>query len=66
MMTALKEEIIRQDIQTVDEVMITRLLQDNEGRIGGACGISLADTNFITFQAKSTIITTGGLVGFIQ
>jgi len=60
MMTALKEEIIRQDIQTVDEVMITRLLQDNEGRIGGACGISLADTNFITFQAKSTIITTGG------
>ena len=60
MMTALKEEIIRQEIQTVDEVMITKLLQDSEGRIGGAFGISLSETNFITFIAKSTIITTGG------
>ena len=60
MMTALKEEIIRQDIQTVDEVMIINLLQDSEGRVGGACGISLSNTNFITFLAKSTVITTGG------
>lgn len=60
MMTALKEEIIRQDIQTMDEVMITKLIQDSEGRIGGAFGISLSDNNFITFIAKSTIITTGG------
>lgn len=60
MMTALKEEIIRQDIQTVDEVMITGLLQDDEGRIGGACGISLSDTKFMVFLAKSTIVTTGG------
>lgn len=60
MMTALKEEIIRQNIQTVDEVMITKLLQDSKGRIGGACGISLSENNFLTFIAKSTIITTGG------
>ncbi len=60
MMTALKEEIIRQNIQTVDEVMITKLIQDSEGRIGGAFGISLSDNKFITFIAKSTIITTGG------
>lgn len=60
MMTALKEEIIRQDIQTVDEVMITTLLQDSEGRIGGACGISLSSTKFMVFLAKSTIVTTGG------
>jgi len=60
MMTALKEEVIRQDIQTVDEVMITTLLQDTEGRIGGACGVSLSDTHFLTFLAKSTIVTTGG------
>nr|WP_319373605.1 fumarate reductase (CoM/CoB) subunit TfrA [uncultured Methanobacterium sp.] len=60
MMTALKEEIIRQDIQTVDEVMITTLLQDAEGRIGGACGISLSSTKFMVFLAKSTIVTTGG------
>ncbi len=60
MMTALKEEIIRQDIQTVDEVMVTTLLQDAEGRIGGACGISLSNTKFLVFLAKSTIVTTGG------
>lgn len=60
MMTALKEEIIRQNIQTMDEVMITKLLQDSEGRIGGACGISLSETNLLVFIAKSTIITTGG------
>jgi fumarate reductase (CoM/CoB) subunit A len=60
MMTALKEEVIRQDIQTVDEVMITSLIQDDEGRIGGACGISLSDTKFLVFLAKSTIVTTGG------
>lgn len=60
MMTALKEEIIRQDIQTFDEIMITKLLQDSNGRVGGACGISLPNTNFLIFEAKSTIITTGG------
>ena len=60
MMTALKEEVIRRDIQTVEEVMITSLLQDEEGRVGGACGISLSNTNFMIFQAKSTIIATGG------
>lgn len=60
MMTALKEEVTRLGIQTVDEVMITKLLQDSEGNVGGACGISLSNTNFVTFLAKSTIITTGG------
>jgi fumarate reductase (CoM/CoB) subunit A len=60
MMTALKEEVIRRDIQTVEEVMITSLLQDEEGRVGGACGISLQTNNFIIFCAKSTIIATGG------
>jgi fumarate reductase (CoM/CoB) subunit A len=60
MMTALKEEVIRQDIQTVEEVMITSLLQDEEGRVGGACGVSLPSTELVIFHAKSTIIATGG------
>jgi len=60
MMTALKEEVIRQDIQTVDEVMITSLIQDGDGRVGGACGVSLQSTEFVVFHAKSTIIATGG------
>ena len=60
MMTALKEEVIRQGIQTVDEVMITSLIQDDTGRVGGACGVSLESTEFVVFHAKSTIIATGG------
>jgi len=60
MMTALREEVTRLDIETVDEIMITTLLQDSEGNVGGACGISLSNTHFVTFLAKSTIITTGG------
>lgn len=60
MMMALKEEVIRQDIETVDEVMITNLLQDEEGRVGGACGLSLSNSNYLVFKAKSTIIATGG------
>ena len=60
MMTALKEEVIRQDIQTVDEVMITSLIQDEDGQVGGACGVSLQSTEFVVFHAKSTIIATGG------
>lgn len=60
MMMALKEEIIHQDIRTVEEVMITSLLEDDEGRIGGACGISLPTNNFLVFKAKSTILATGG------
>ncbi|EKQ53904.1 MAG: succinate dehydrogenase/fumarate reductase flavoprotein subunit [Methanobacterium sp. Maddingley MBC34] len=60
MMTALKEEAIRQDIQIVDEIMITSLIRDDTGQVGGACGISLSDTHFLTFLAKSTIVTTGG------
>jgi fumarate reductase (CoM/CoB) subunit A len=61
MMTALKEEVIRQDIETVEEVMITSLIQDEEkNAVLGACGISLRYSKFLTFQAKSTIIATGG------
>jgi fumarate reductase (CoM/CoB) subunit A len=60
MMTALKEEVLRRDIQTIEEVMITSLIQDEEGRVGGACGISLPTTSFIIFRAKSTILATGG------
>jgi fumarate reductase (CoM/CoB) subunit A len=60
MMTALKEEVIRQDIQTVEEVMITSLLWDEEGRVAGACGFSLPSTDLMVFEASSTILATGG------
>lgn len=60
MMNALKEEIIRLGIRTIEEVMITSLLTDTDGIVWGACGISLKNSDFQIFQAKSTIIATGG------
>jgi fumarate reductase (CoM/CoB) subunit A len=60
MMMALKEEVIRQEINTIDEVMITSLLQDSNGSVRGACGFSLSNDNFLIFKAKSIIIATGG------
>jgi len=61
MMTALKEEVIKREITTIEEVEITTLLTDDkDGSVSGACGISLKNSNFLIFQAKSTIIATGG------
>lgn len=61
MMMALKEEVIRQKIKTYDEVMITSLLMDNENKkVIGACGVSLRNTKILIFRAKSTVIASGG------
>ncbi|HMK54577.1 MAG TPA: fumarate reductase (CoM/CoB) subunit TfrA [Methanobacteriaceae archaeon] len=60
MMVALKEEVTREDITTVEEVMITSLLQDDNQKVIGACGFSLINSKFIVFKSKSTILATGG------
>ncbi len=61
MIMALKEEITRQEIATFDEVMITSLLMDDENKkVIGACGISLRNSRFLIFKAKSTVIASGG------
>jgi fumarate reductase (CoM/CoB) subunit A len=61
MMTALKEEVIRRGIKTIEEVIITKLLTDDEdGSIRGACGLSLKTSDFLIFQARSTVLATGG------
>ncbi|AEG17106.1 fumarate reductase (CoM/CoB) subunit TfrA [Methanobacterium paludis] len=61
MMMALKEEVIRQKIETVDEVMVTSLIMNEVGdAVIGACGVSLRNSDFMVFRAKSTVITTGG------
>jgi fumarate reductase (CoM/CoB) subunit A len=61
MMMALKEEVIKQGIQAMDEVMITSLtLNEAEDAVVGACGVSLQDSSFIEFRAKSTVLATGG------
>lgn len=61
MMTALKEEVLRRGINTIEEVIITLLITDeSDGSVLGACGLSLKDTEFLIFQAKSTVLASGG------
>lgn len=61
MMMALKEEVIKREIETLDEVMITSLIMDESGEsVIGTTGISLQDSKFIVFKAKSVVMACGG------
>lgn len=60
MMMALKEQVLKQGIKTVEEVLITSLLTATNGKVIGACGIHLKTSKFLIFQAKSTIMASGG------
>lgn len=61
MMLGLKEEVIREGVKTHSEVMITKLLYDNNHtKIVGAMGISLANGSIIVYHSKATVIASGG------
>jgi fumarate reductase (CoM/CoB) subunit A len=61
MMMALKEEVIRREIDTLDEIMITSLIMDESGTsVIGATGFSLQDSKFLVFKAKSVVMACGG------
>lgn len=61
MMMALKEDVLKRDIDTFDEIMITSLILDESGNsVIGACGLSLKDSKFMIFKAKSVIMGSGG------
>ena len=59
LLNALKEEIIRRDIECIEEVMITSFVTDNE-QVIGATGLDLKDSSLIYFKAKSVILASGG------
>ena len=59
LLNALKEEIIKRDIECIEEVMITSLVTDNN-QVIGATGLNLKDSSLIYFKAKSTILASGG------
>ena len=59
LMNALKEEIIKRDIECIEEVMITSLVTGGDEVIG-ATGLNLKDSSLIYFKAKSTILASGG------
>ncbi|MCC7554218.1 MAG: fumarate reductase subunit A [Methanobacteriaceae archaeon] len=61
MITALKEEIIKRNIKTIEEVMITSLiLNKDENKVIGAIGLKLENSSTIFFQAKTVILASGG------
>lgn len=61
MMLGLKEEVIRENIKTHEEIMITKLLYDKEHtKIVGAMGISLKDSSIVIYHSKATVIASGG------
>ena len=59
LLNALKEEIIRRDIECIEEVMITSLITDDD-QVIGATGLDLKDSSLIYFKAKSVILASGG------
>ncbi|MBE6508446.1 MAG: fumarate reductase subunit A [Methanobrevibacter sp.] len=59
LLNALKEEIIKRNIECIEEVMITSLITD-DGQVIGATGLNLKDTSLIYFKAKSVILASGG------
>ena len=59
LLNALKEEIIKRDIECIEEVMITSLVTCDDEVIG-ATGLNLKDSSLIYFKAKSVILASGG------
>ncbi len=59
LLNALKEEIIKRDIECIEEVMITSLVTDGN-QVIGATGLDLKDSSLIYFKAKSVILASGG------
>ena len=59
LLNALKEEIIRRDIECIEEVMITSLITQDD-QVIGATGLDLKDSSLIYFKAKSVILASGG------
>ena len=59
LLNALKEEIIRRDIECIEEVMITSLITQDD-QVIGATGLNLKDSSLIYFKTKSVILASGG------
>lgn len=61
MMLGLREEVIRENITTHDEIMITKLLfDDDHSKIVGAMGLNLKDSSIVIYNSKTTVIAAGG------
>ena len=59
LLNALKEEIIKRNIECIEEVMITSLITKDDAVIG-ATGLNLKDSSLIYFKSKTIILASGG------
>ncbi len=59
LLNALKEEIIKRNIECIEEVMITSLITKDNAVIG-ATGLNLKDSSLIYFKSKTVILASGG------
>lgn len=60
--TAFKNQFKRLNTRLMEDILITNLLV-KDGEVSGAFGVSLRDGKNIVFQAKNTILATGGVTG---
>ena len=60
MVRAMVSELRKRDVPFYENIMITRLIKDNENKISGAVGICLETLEPVLFEAKSVILATGG------
>ena len=58
-MRRLRTQVIRRKIPLAEHIMVTDLLT-RDGRVIGAVGLDLVKGEFISIQAKATIMATGG------
>lgn len=61
--TVFRRVLLENKVELVERVMLTKLVQDDAGRIGGAVGFTFDDTNepskAVLFNAKAVILATG-------
>lgn len=59
MMNALKEECMKRGVEVLEEVSITSLLT-SKGKVCGATGLDILNSDFLLFKAKTVVLATGG------
>ncbi len=57
----LQQKVVSMGIDVFMECKVLKLVHDNDGRIAGCVGYWRATGEFVTFQAKSVILATGGI-----
>jgi succinate dehydrogenase / fumarate reductase, flavoprotein subunit len=57
----LQQKVVSMDTDVFMECKVLKLLHDSDGRIAGCVGYWRATGEFVTFQAKSVIVATGGV-----